>query len=113
MRDRTRTSGAIALAASGVAAAFSLAACCAIPIALATAGLGASWLSPMVSVTQPYAGLLTAASLAALIGSVLIVWRASGHCGPGSMCARPGFRWGVTGAAAIGAALLLLSRIYG
>ena len=112
MRDRIKSGGAIALVASGTAAAFSLAACCAIPFLLAGSGLGIAWLTPMVSASQPYSTILTILSLVALIGSVAIVWRAARHCQPGSVCARPIFRWAVTGMALIGAILLVLSRIY-
>ena len=114
MRDEVKSTGAVALVTSGIAAAFGLAACCAIPFLLASAGLGisAAWLAPVVSASQPHATILTAFSLAALVGSVAIVWRAPRHCQPGSICARPAFRWTVTGAALIGSILLLLSMIY-
>lgn len=112
MKDEVKTTGAVALVTGGVAAAFGLAACCAIPFLLAAVGIGAGWLAPVVSATQPYAAILTAFSLAALAGGVAIVWRAPRHCRPDSLCARPAFRWAVTGAAVIGAILLLLSKIY-
>lgn len=114
MNDGAKTTGAVALVTGGVAAAFGLAACCAIPFLLVGAGVGISvgWLAPVVSATQPHADLLTAFSAAALIGSVAIVWRAPRSCRPGSLCARHAFRWAVTGAAVIGAILLVLSKIY-
>lgn len=112
MRDKVKSGGAIALAGSGVASAFALAACCAIPILFAGLGLGASWLSPVVSATLPYTELLTAFSAAALAGSVFLVVRAGRTCQPGDLCARPAFRWTVITAAAIGAVLLALSKIY-
>lgn len=113
MKDEVKTTGAVALVSSGVAAAFGLAACCAIPLLLAGVGIGAAGsLAPIVSATQPYATLLTIFSVVALIGSVFIVWRAPRECQPSSVCARPAFRWAVTSAAVIGAILLLLSKIY-
>ena len=113
MKNEVQTSGAVALVSSGIAAAFGLAACCAIPLLLAGLGIGAAgWLAPIVSATQPYSTLLTIFSLFALIASVVIVWRAPRHCQPSSLCARPAFRWAVTCAAAFGAILLLLSKIY-
>jgi mercuric ion transport protein len=112
MKDEVKTTGAVALVTGGIAAAFGLAACCAIPFLLAGVGIGAGWLAPVVSATQPHADLLTAFSLAALVGSVAIVWRAPKHCRSDSLCARFVFRWTVTGAAAIGAILLVLSKIY-
>lgn len=113
MKDEIKTTGAVALAGSGIVAAFGLAACCAIPFLLAGMGLGAAgWLAPIVSVSQPHATILTFFSLAALLGSVVVVWRAPTHCQPGSLCARPTFRWAVTSVAAVGAILLVLSKVY-
>lgn len=112
MRDKVKSGGAIALAGSGVTAAFALAACCAIPIMLAALGIGAAWLVPVVSATMPYTGLLTIFSVAALAGGVFLVLRAGQTCRPGDLCARPAFRWTVIVVAAIGAVLLILSKIY-
>lgn len=112
MRDGIKSTGAVALVTGGIATAFALAACCAIPFLLAGIGLSASWLAPIVTATQPYATLLTIVSLVALAASVAIVWWAPKHCRPGALCARPGFRWTITGAAAIGAILLILSKTY-
>ena len=113
MNDGLKPTGAVALVSGGIAAAFGLAACCAIPFLLAGVGLGAAgWLAPIVSVSQPHATLLTAFSLAALVGSVVIVWRAPRHCQPESLCVRPALRWAVTVAAVIGGILLVLSKIY-
>lgn len=112
MQDKVKAGGAVALATSGVAVAFALAACCAIPILLAALGFGATWLVPLVSVTMPYTELLTAFSLAALAGSVFLVLRARRTCQPGDLCARPAFRWSVIAAAAVGAVLLVASKIY-
>ena len=113
MKDEVKSTGAVALVTSGIAASFGLAACCAIPFFLAGVGIGAArWLAPIVSVSQPHTTILTAFSLAALVGSVIIVWWAPRHCQPSSVCARPAFRWAVTGAAVIGAILLVLSKLY-
>lgn len=114
MKVEVKTTGAVALVSSGIVAAFGLAACCAIPFLLAGIGIGAaaSWLAPIVSASQPYATVLTIFSLVTLVGSVVIVWRAPRHCQPSSVCARPAFRWAITGAAVIGAILLMLSKIY-
>ena len=114
MRDGLKSTGAVALVTGGVATAFALAACCAVPLLLAGIGLGfaTDWLAPIVMATQPYATVLTIVSLVALVASVVIVWRAPKHCRPGSLCARRGFRWTITIAALIGAILLILSKIY-
>jgi mercuric ion transport protein len=112
MNDRALFTGALALVTGGIASAFSLAACCAIPLFLTGAGLSAGWLAPIVSASQPHAEILTGGSFFALIGSVATVWATRRSCTPGSICARPGFRWAITGAAAAGAILLALSKIY-
>lgn len=112
MRDGIKSTGAVALVTGGIATAFALAACCAIPFLLAGIGLSAGWLAPIVMATQPYATILTIVSLLALAASVAIVWWAPTHCRPGALCARAWFRWAITGAAAVGAVLLILSRIY-
>lgn len=112
MKDGIKSTGAVALVTSGIATAFSLAACCAIPFLIAGTGIGVAWLAPLVSASQPYSTVLTALSVVALVGSVAIVWWVPKHCHPGSLCARPAFRWMVTGAAVVGAILLLLSQIY-
>ena len=112
MDEGTKSTGAVALAAGGIASAFSLAACCAIPFFLASAGIGSAWLAPVVSVSQPHTGVLTAFSLVALICSVALVWLDSRRCEPGSIRARPSFKWAVTGAAVVGLVLLVLSKIY-
>lgn len=112
MNDTAKSTGAVALVTGGIASAFGLAACCALPYFLAGVGLSSAWLAPIVSASEPHAGTLTAFSFVTLIGSVALVWWAIGHCEPGSICARATFRWTVTGAAAVGLVLLVLSKIY-
>ena len=112
MNDGAKSTGAVALVTGGIASAFGLAACCAIPYFLAGVGLGSAWLAPIVSASQPHSGILTAFSCLALAGSVALVWQASRRCEPGSLCARPTFRSTVTGAAVVGFVLLVLSKFY-
>jgi mercuric ion transport protein len=113
MSDGLKSASAIALVAGGVGTAFALAACCAMPYLLAGVGIGAAWLAPVVSASQPHAEALTAVSAAALLGSVGVVARAPTHCAPSTICARPWFRWSVIAATLIGAVLLALSKIHG
>jgi mercuric ion transport protein len=112
MRDTLKSTGAVALVAGGIGAAFSLAACCAVPALLAAAGIGAAWLTPLVSASQPHAEALTGVSALALLGSVGVVARTPKHCEPNAACARPWFRWSVVAAALVGAILLVLSKAY-
>lgn len=80
---------------AGVAAAFGAAACCALPILLAGAGLGTAWLGAIASITAPYRNLLIiVAAVSLVIGSVLL-WRqqrAARVCAPGGACASPATR---------------------
>jgi len=112
MNDQLKYVSAVALVTSGVAAAFALAACCAIPFMLSGLGITAAIFVPLVSATEPYADILSVFSALALLASVGIVWFAPRYCQPGSLCARPGFRWTVTSGAAVGAVLLVLGKIY-
>ena len=112
MNDGMKSTGAVALVAGGISAAFALAACCAVPVLLASLGIGASWLAPLVSASQPHAEALTGVSAIALLGSVGVVARAPKHCEPSATCARPWFRWTVIAAALVGAVLLVLSKVY-
>jgi mercuric ion transport protein len=112
MKSEVKTTSAVALVSGGLATAFALAACCAIPILLAGVGVGTGWLGPLVAVSQPYANILTAISVVALLASMAIVIRAPKHCEPGSLCARPAFRWSIIALALAGAVLLILSKMY-
>ena len=112
MSPQSKSSGAILLVASGIAASAALAACCALPILLAGLGLSAYWLQPVAALAEPNGTLLTVAAAAALIGAVVLVIRAGRTCGPGDLCARPAFRWSIVAVAGLGAVLLVLSKVY-
>jgi mercuric ion transport protein len=112
MNDGMKSTGAVALLAGGIGAAFALAACCAVPALFAGLGIGVAWLVPLVSASQPHTEALTVVSALALLGSVGVVAVAPKHCEPIATCARPWFRWTVIAAALVGAVLLVLSKIY-
>jgi mercuric ion transport protein len=112
MNDGAKSTSAIALVTAGVGTAFALAACCAIPVLLAGAGVGAAWLTPLVLTAEPHAEVLTGVSAVALIGAVGVVARTPKQCEPSAICARPWFRGSVIAAALVGAVLLVLSKIY-
>ena len=46
--------GTATLTLAGIAAAFGVAACCALPILFASAGIGAAWLGGVAIVAAPY-----------------------------------------------------------
>lgn len=112
MSSQAKSSGAIALATSGIAASAALAACCALPVLLSGAGLSVYWLQSVARFAEPNSFVLNLIAVAALAGSVVLVVRSGGACEPGDLCARPMFRWSIIAAAVLGAVLLTLSKIY-
>ena len=112
MSLQTRSSGAIALVASGIAAAAALAACCAFPVLFAGVGVSTLWLRPVAAFAEPNSVILDAIAVLALVGSVVMVVRAGRTCQPSDLCARPLFRWSIIAAAVLGAVLLVLSKVY-
>jgi mercuric ion transport protein len=107
----SKSTGVLALAASGFASALAVASCCAMPIVFASLGLGAYWFAPVGSAAMPYDGPLTAIAVGTLLSSVFVVQRASTTCAPGDLCGNAIFRGSIIGAALIGAALLVLSWV--
>jgi mercuric ion transport protein len=112
MRNEAKSSGAIALAFSGIASSFALAACCALPILLAGAGLSAYWLEPFATFGLQFTAALTVLALLSLAGAAFIVLRSAKTCAPGDLCARPWFRAVIALAAVCGTILLIASKLY-
>lgn len=107
--------GAASLALGGIAAAFGVAACCALPILLASAGLGAAWLGGIAIVAVPYrTPLLAVGSMCLLAGAVLLVRQqvAASRCGPEGICTPAAMRIITLTALLIGAVLLWLGYRY-
>lgn len=109
MNDGIRSTGAIALVASGIVSAFALATCCAFPILFGSAAMA---FAPIAVATEPHSQLLTAISSISLIGSVGVAARAPRQCKPNAVCARPWFRWSIIAAAVLGSVLLLAAKYY-
>lgn len=112
MKSEAKSSGAITLAISGIASAFALAACCALPILLAGAGFTTYWLAPFGAAGSHFSTPLTVFAAVSLAGSAYIVLRSATTCQPGDLCARPWFRWSILAAAAFGIVLLFVSKLY-
>jgi mercuric ion transport protein len=74
-RGGAGTKGAVLLTLGGVTAAFGVAACCALPILLTTAGISAAWLGGIAMATGPYRDLLLWLSALSLAGGTLLLWR--------------------------------------
>ena len=109
MNDSLKTTGTVALVTGGIASAFALATCCALPFLFGSAALV---FSPIALASEPHSQLLTAVSAVGLLGSVGLAARSPGYCEPGAVCARRGFRWSIFAAALVGFVLLVLGKIY-
>ncbi|TPG07511.1 hypothetical protein EAH84_14460 [Sphingomonas oligophenolica] len=104
--------GAAGLASAGLAASFGLAACCALPIILAGAGVGTAWLAGPISIADPIRGYLTPIAALALGAAAFLVLRSPKSCAPGDLCARPVPRIVLGLLVVIGGVLLYLSTQY-
>lgn len=83
------------LTLGGLAAAFGLASCCALPFLLATLGLSTAWLTGVALLATPHRGLLMAVGAVCLLGGAVLLWReqrAAAACEPGRACAPPWVR---------------------
>ena len=90
MDDRKLTSlGGGLLTLGGLAAAFGVASCCALPLLLTSFGLGTAWLTGVALTAIPYRNLLLAVSAITLLGGAVLLWRqqrAAMTCKPGGVC---------------------------
>ena len=111
---RSRGVGGVLLTLAGLGSAFAVASCCALPILLATAGLGAAWLGGLAEMAAPYRVPLLAISAASLGGGGIELWRQrkSGYCRPGAVCARPAARRAAALGLLLGLAMLYLGYAY-
>ena len=84
-----------ALVAGGLVAAFGVASCCALPIALSMIGISAASLVGIGYVAAQYQSELFYAAVVCLGGAAFVMWRQgrARACVPGSTCERPALRW--------------------
>jgi mercuric ion transport protein len=84
-----------ALVAGGLVAAFGVASCCALPIALSMIGISAAPLVGIGYFAAQYQRELFYAAVVCLGGAAFVMWRQSRAraCVPGSTCERPALRW--------------------
>lgn len=100
----------------GVFAAFGAAACCALPLALASAGVGSAWLVGISPVVAPYrTPLLILASVLLLAAALRLLWqvRLARTCPADKACGSPAYRALTVIGIVIGAALLTGAFLYG
>ncbi|HWD57470.1 MAG TPA: mercuric reductase [Stellaceae bacterium] len=107
--------GVMLLAAGGLAAAFGVASCCALPILLGALGVGSAWLIAVAWLAAPHRlALLTVAVVCLVGGGGLLLWRrrAAAMCAPGAACGRPVITGLLTAALSLGAVLTVLGFLY-
>ncbi|BBD02610.1 MULTISPECIES: mercuric reductase [Sphingomonadales] len=95
LRRSLGAEGAAVLTVGGIAAAFAVASCCALPILLTTAGLGAGWLGGIALAASPYRMLLLCLSALFLIGGAIMLWRqqrVAMTCASEGVCTPPAVR---------------------
>lgn len=100
----------------GVFAAFGAAACCALPMALASVGVGSAWLGSISPVVAPYrTPLLILASGLLLAAALRLLWlfRQAHACPADEACGSPIHRALTVMGIGIGAALLAGAFLYG
>lgn len=115
LRRSSGARGAALLTLGGIAAAFGVASCCALPILLTTAGLGAGWLGGIAMAASPYRTLLLGASALFLIGGAILLWRQQRRamtCGPDGACTPAAVRAALLLGLVAGAILLWLGYSY-
>jgi mercuric ion transport protein len=101
--------GTAAITLAGIAAALGVASCCALPILLASAGIGAAWLGGIAVIAAPYrTPLLLIAAVSLLAGAALLLrqQRLAARCGPGGVCTPRWMRMMTLIGLLLGAALL-------
>ena len=100
------------LAGAGLVAAFGVASCCALPVALSLVGIGAASLLTIGAFAAPYQAVLFYTAVLCLGAASVVLWRQrrARLCSPGVACARPAFD--VAGIAAVVLALGLLALTF-
>lgn len=112
-RAPARDTGALLLAAGGLAAAIGAASCCALPLLLGSIGLGSAWLVAVAWFAAPHrVALLVIAIVCLVSGGGVLLWRRYriAVCAPGAACGRPTTL--VTGILSVGAVLVVLGFLY-
>ncbi len=111
----SRISGAALLTVGGLAAAFGVAACCALPLLLIRLGVGTAWLGGIASLAAPNRTLLLVFAALALAAAAILLWRQQRHaatCGPNGVCTPPAARVLTLVGLIIGVVLLVAGYFY-
>ena len=103
------------LTLGGLAAAFGVAACCALPLLMISLGLGTAWLGGIASVAAPIRSLLLVFAALALAGGAALLWRQQRHaatCGPNGVCTPPVVRLVTLVGLIVGIVLLIAGYLF-
>jgi mercuric ion transport protein len=106
-RDTAKT----VLAAGGLLAAFGVASCCALPIALSLLGISAASLVGVGYLAAQYQQELFFGAVICLGAAAFVMWRQrqAWLCTPGAACSRPTVDWGSKIALVLAVGLLVLT----
>ncbi len=115
--DRRADAAGTALAAGGLLAAFGVASCCALPIALSTLGIGAASLVGIGYLAAQYQQELFYLAVVCLAGAGIVAWRhwrarACGACATTSTRGRSIMGWMGVASAILATMLLVLTFWY-
>ncbi len=107
--------GPVLLTLGGLAAAFGVASCCALPILLTTLGMETAWLGGIALLAAPHWSILLAAAALCFLGGAVLLWqqRRAAACTLGSICSRPAVRAVTMVGLLLGLVLLTLGYAYG
>jgi mercuric ion transport protein len=110
-----KASVAAALTLGGLAAAFGVAACCALPLLMISLGVGTAWLGGIASLAAPNRTLLLVLAALALAAGTILLWRQQHHaatCGPNGVCTPPLVRLLTLVGLIVGVVLLVAGYLY-
>lgn len=109
--DTGRDAAKTALAAGGLLAAFGVASCCALPVALSLLGISAASLLGIGYMAAQYQRELFYAAVVCLGAAAFIMWhqRRARICADGAACSRPAADWGSKIALLLAIGLLALT----
>ena len=93
--DAGRDTAKTVFAAGGLLAAFGVASCCALPMALSLLGISAASLVGIGYLAAQYQQELFYAAVICLAAAAFVMWRQRQVrlCAPGDACARPAIDW--------------------
>jgi len=90
-REAGRDTAKTTLATGALLAAFGVASCCALPVALGAFGIGSAALFGIAVLVAPYQIYVLAAAVVCLVGAAFVMWRQrrARACAAAGQCTRP------------------------